>query len=65
MSINHKDLDNREVIHCTVQSWVGSVEGQEKMYEPSMVSVMLTGIHSPGAKNNQVPRDPDFRGEMS
>ena len=30
-----------------------------------MVSMMLTGIYSPGAKNNQVPRDPHFRGEMS
>ena len=29
--INYKALDDREVIYHTVQSWVGSVEGEEEM----------------------------------
>lgn len=27
---NYDTLDNKEVIYCTVQSWVGSVEREEK-----------------------------------
>lgn len=51
-------------LHSTV---LGRVSGRtgKKCKELNMVSMMLTVIHSPGAKNNQVPRDPHFRGEMS
>ena len=30
------------MIDHTVQSWVGSVDGQEELYGPRMASVMLT-----------------------
>ena len=31
MIITYNALDDREVIHCTALSWVGSAEGQEKL----------------------------------
>ena len=44
MSINCKALEDTEVIHCTIQFWVGS-EGQEKLQGPKMMLVMLTAMH--------------------
>ena len=44
ISINYKALDDGEMIYRIVQSWGGSVEGQEELYEPKMVSVMLTAM---------------------
>ena len=43
--MNYKALDDREVVYCIVQSWLGSVEGQETLKGAKMASVMLTAIH--------------------
>ena len=45
--MNYKAL---EVIYCTVQSGVASVEGQEKPNRPKTASVMLTAIRRACAK---------------
>ena len=42
MPINYKALDDRKVTCYMVQSWIGSVEGQEELYGPKMVPVTLT-----------------------
>ena len=56
--INYKPLMTEKWFTAQYSPGSGQWKDRKKMYEPSMVSMILTVMLSPGAKNNQVPRGP-------